>query len=75
MDVVANRYAESLFDLALETNQVKDYCRDIDLIKAVFESDPSIVLFFSHVLIEDEDKCVLLDKSFKGQVNDYVLNF
>lgn len=75
MDDVANRYAESLFDLALETNQVKDYCRDIDLIKAVFESDPSIVLFFSHVLIEDEDKCVLLDKSFKGQVNDYVLNF
>ena len=75
MDAVAVRYAESLFDLAKEMNQVEAYSKDIDLIRTVFESDPSFVPFFSHVLIEDEAKCALLDKSFKGQVNDYVVNF
>lgn len=75
MDAVAVRYAESLFDLAKEVNQVEAYSKDIDLIRTVFESDPSFVPFFSHVLIEDEAKCALLDKSFKGQVNDYVVNF
>lgn len=75
MDAVAVRYAESLFDLAKEMGQVEAYSKDINLIRTVFESDPCFVPFFSHVLIEDEDKCVLLDKSFKGQVNDYVVNF
>lgn len=75
MDAVAVRYAESLFDLAKEVNQVEAYSKDVDLIRTVFESDPSFVPFFSHVLIEDEAKCALLDKSFKGQVNDYVVNF
>lgn len=75
MEVVAYRYAESLFELAREANQVDEYCKDIDLIKTVFESDPTIVSFFSHVLIEDEAKCALLDKSFKEEVNPYVLNF
>ena len=75
MEAVALRYAESLFDLAVEMNQIEAYVKDIDLIRTVFESDPSFVPFFSHVLIEDEAKCALLDKSFKGQVNDYVVNF
>ena len=64
MDAVAVRYAESLFDLAKEMNQVEAYSKDIDLIRAVFESDPGFVPFFSHVLIEDEAKCALLDNNF-----------
>ena len=33
MDAVAVRYAESLFDLAKEMNQVEAYSKDIDLIR------------------------------------------
>ena len=75
MEAIAKRYAESLFDLAVEANEVEAYSKDIDLVRAVFESNPEFVTFFSHVLIEDDVKCALLDKSFKGQVNDYVVNF
>lgn len=75
MNAVALRYAESLFDLAKELDQVEAYSKDIDLVETVFNSDPSFVPFFSHVLIEDEAKCALLDKSFKGEVSDYVVNF
>lgn len=75
MSVVGDRYAESLFDLAKEENQVTQYLDDIKLVGEVLDSDPQIVQFFNHVLIENDKKIQLLDQSFKGNVDQYVLNF
>ena len=75
MSVVGDRYAESLFDLAKEENQVTQYLDDIKLVGEVLDSDPQIVQFFNHVLIENDKKIQLLDHSFKGNVDQYVLNF
>ena len=75
MSVVGDRYAESLFDLAKEENKVTQYLDDIKLVGEVLDSDPQIVQFFNHVLIENEKKIQLLDQSFKGNVDQYVLNF
>ena len=52
MSVVGDRYAESLFDLAKEENQVTQYLDDIKLVGEVLDSDPQIVQFFNHVLIK-----------------------
>lgn len=75
MSVVGDRYAESLFDLAKEENKVTQYLDDIKLVGEVLDSDPQIVQFFNHVLIEKDKKIQLLDQSFKGNVDQYVLNF
>lgn len=75
MSVVGDRYAESLFDLAKEENKVTQYLDDIKLVGEVLDSDPQIVQFFNHVLIENDKKIQLLDQSFKGNVDPYVLNF
>lgn len=75
MSVVGDRYAESLFDLAKEENKVNQYLDDIKLVGEVLDSDPQIVQFFNHVLIENDKKIQLLDQSFKGNVDQYVLNF
>ena len=75
MSVVGDRYAESLFDLAKEENKVTQYLDDIKLVGEVLDSDPQIVQFFNHVLIENGKKIQLLDQSFKGNVDQYVLNF
>lgn len=75
MSVVGDRYAESLFDLAKEENQVTQYLDDIKLVGEVLDSDPQIVQFFNHVLIENDKKIQLLDQSFKRNVDQYVLNF
>lgn len=74
MEKVAHIYAVSLFDLAKE-NSIEDYQRDVEFIFEVFNTDPSFVKFFSHVLIDDDVKYNLIEKSFKGQVNDYLVNF
>ena len=75
MSVIGDRYAESLFVLAKEENKVTQYLDDIKLVGEVLGSDPQIVQFFNHVLIENEKKIQLLDQSFKGNVDQYVLNF
>lgn len=75
MSVVGDRYAESLFDLAKEENKVTQYLDDIKLVGEVLDSDPQIVQFFNHALIENDKKIQLLDQSFKGNVDQYVLNF
>ena len=46
-----DRYAESLFDLAKEENQVTQYLMT-SISCEVLDSDPQIVQFFNHVLIE-----------------------
>ena len=45
------------------------------LVDTVLESNPEFEKFFSHVLVDDEAKCALLDKGFSTSVNHYVLNF
>ena len=72
---VAERYAESLYQLALEDHALEDYLADMKLVDTVLESNPEFEKFFSHVLVDDEAKCALLDKGFGTSVNHYVLNF
>ncbi len=75
MEAIARRYAESLFDLALEQDAVSLYASNMETVFSVFNDNPSIVSFFSHVMVEDQDKYQLLDKSFASSVDKYVLNF
>ena len=75
MSAVGERYAESLFDLAIEEKKVDQYLKDIKLINEVLESDQHIVQFFSHVLIDNEVKYQMIDQAFQGNVDKYVLNF
>lgn len=75
MESVAKTYAESLFSLAVEENKVTSYADDMSLVYAVFHEDNANVSFFSHVLIQDDVKFDLIDKSFKGQINQYIVNF
>lgn len=74
MDIICMRYAESLFDLAIEERAIDTYQKDMLKIQEVFE-DESFVKFFSHVAVLDEVKVDVLKKSFEGQVSLYVYNF
>ncbi|WP_249029353.1 F0F1 ATP synthase subunit delta [Tannockella kyphosi] len=74
MEVIAKTYAESLFDLALEENKVDSFTKDMGAIYTVFNENPSFIEFFSHIMVKEEDKNQLLEKSFQ-EVDAYVLNF
>ena len=46
MNDIAQVYAQSLFDLALENNQLEDYLKDVKFVDSILESDPSFIPFF-----------------------------
>ena len=75
METVAHCYAVSLFSLAKDENAVDSYQKDMLLINEIFSNEPEFLTFFSHDLIDDEVKCNLIDQSFKGTVNIYIVNF
>ena len=74
MDTIAKRYAEALFALAKEENAVKQYQKDMEKVEEIFQ-DSTILQFFSHVAIHDEDKYQVLDQCLKGQIETYVYQF
>ncbi|MEG0368185.1 MAG: F0F1 ATP synthase subunit delta [Coprobacillus sp.] len=74
MDIICSRYAESLFALAKEENQIDVYQKDMNKIHDVF-SDENFVQFFSHVALQDDIKMNVLKKCFENQVSLYVFNF
>ena len=74
MNAIANRYAESLFEIAKEEHAVKAYQEDMEKVQEVFV-DSSIVRFFSHYGVTDELKMSVLKQSFEKQVGTYVYNF
>ncbi|MFV0395718.1 MAG: F0F1 ATP synthase subunit delta [Coprobacillaceae bacterium] len=75
MEAIASRYAESLFDLAKEENQIEEYAKDMKLLLTLFNEDKTLVPFFTHVLVEDNAKLEIIDTCFKSQIQEYVCNF
>lgn len=74
MSVVATRYAEGLYSLALDKDSVGKYLNEIDLIKESFDNSNIIELFKSYK-VSKKDKKDMLDSIFKDKIDDYVLNF
>ena len=74
MNAIANRYAESLFEIAKEEHAVKAYQEDMEKVQEVFV-DSSIVRFFSHYGVTDELKMSVLKQSFENKlVHMYIIS-
>ena len=75
MSLVANRYAEGLFDLALEKNAIEKYKANLDTVKNVFDEVDNIKAFFASERISKEDKKKLIKDSFDSKLEKDVLHF
>lgn len=71
---VANRYAVALFELAQEKGLHESFVSELELIKAVFQDTPELMQFLTHPKTELTQKRELLEKTFKGKVNDTIFN-
>lgn len=74
MSLIANRYGEAFFSLALEKNKVAEYKEDLDLIKSIFKDVPLIKEFFSSEKITKSDKKKLISDSLEDKVSRDSLN-
>ena len=74
-DILDRDMYKKMYSKAKEENAVDSYQKDMLLIDDIFSKEPKFLTFFSHVLIDDKVKCDLIDQSFKGTVNTYIVNF
>ncbi len=74
MSVLANRYAEGFFSLALEKDSVAEYKEQIDFVKDSFDR-ADVLAFFKSCKVSKEAKKELITNSFKDGLDKYVLNF
>ncbi len=72
---LAEIYAQPLFDLAVEQQQVKTVEEDMDLVMALLQAEPLLGRFLVSPFILLEQKCDLLQRVLSQRVSDLTLHF
>src|SRR5699024_2853937 len=70
--VVAKRYADALFQLALEQNKTEQLVSQLSVVKDVFQKDDKIAQFLNHQRIELNKKMQIIEEAFKSNDKDVV---
>ncbi len=75
MDTIASRYASALLELAIESNKVDTYQKQIKFVYSVIKENPNLVEFLKCYTIDNEEKKNLIGKIFKEEVETNILYF
>ena len=75
MTEVGSVYGESLYELAKEENLTKLIGEQIAVLQDAFRQEPDFIRLLSSPNLTKAERCQILDDSFRGKVNPYVLNF
>jgi F-type H+-transporting ATPase subunit delta len=72
---LASRYAKSLVDLAVEKNQLEAVYSDMQLLKAICQSNPDVVALLKSPVIKADKKRIILEAIFAGKISDMTTGF
>jgi len=71
-EVVANRYADALFDLGNEKNTLDQYVEELITVKEVFSDNEQLDTFLKHPSVKNSTKKQMLEEAFNGLHVDIV---
>lgn len=75
MTNVGSVYGEALYDLAKGENLTEEISSQLTVLEESFSAAPEFLKLLSCQNITKEERCAVLDSSFRGKVHPYVLNF
>ena len=75
MTNVAVVYAQALYDLAKDEGCSGPVLKELSALSESFAQESDFVRLLSAPNLTKEERCRILDDSFRGKVNPYVLNF
>ena len=75
MTQVGNVYGEALYDLARSENLDSQILAEITALKESFIQEPDFLRLMAAPNVPKEERCQILDSSFREKVHPYVLNF
>ena len=75
MTQVGNVYGESLYTLALEEGLTERILSELTVLEQSFRENPDFIRLLSSPNLSKQERCQIIDDSFRGRVQPYVLNF
>ena len=75
MTEVAKAYAQGLYDLAKDENLSERVLEEIAVLDMSFVQTPDYLRLLAAPDLSKQERCAILDDSFRGKVHPYVLNF
>ena len=75
MTQVGNVYGEALYDLARSEGLDAQILSELSVLNASFGQEPEFLRLLAAPNVSKEERCQMLDGSFRDKVHPYVLNF
>ena len=75
MTGVGNVYGEALYLLAKEEDRSKTILEELKALDESFSQEPDFLRLLSSPNLPKAERCQILDDSFRGKINPYLLNF
>ena len=75
MTEVGNVYGESLYELAKDENLTKLIGEQLAVLQTSFQQEPDFIRLLSSPNLTKAERCQILDDSFRGKGEPYLLNF
>ena len=75
MSQAANNYGQALFELAKEENLDTVILEQMEVLNVSFSQEPGFLRLLAAPNLSKTERCDILDDSFRGKVEPYVLNY
>ena len=75
MTQVGSVYGEALYDLAKGENLTDEILGQITALDESFRQEPDFLRLLQYANLSKQERCQIVEDSFRGKVHDYVLNF
>ena len=75
MTEVGNVYGESLYELAREEELTSLISQQLTVLQDAFRQEPDFIRLLSSPNLTKQERCQILDDSFRGKIHAYILNF
>lgn len=75
MTQIGIQYAAALYSLAAEENLTDRILEELKLLDRIFSENPDYLHLLRTPNIPKDERCQILDNSFRGRMHPYLLNF
>ena len=75
MSQVGTVYAQALYSLTKDEACSEAVLKELSVLNESFEKEPEFLRLLSAPNLSKDERCGILDQSFRGKVHPYVLNF
>ena len=75
MSQTANPYAQALYLLAKEEGLEETIYKQLEVLSQAFEREPDFLRLLASPNLPKQERCAIIDESFRDKVHIYLLNF